>query len=77
MDAGIDKSMESQAIAVVGLAVIVIMGIAILTQFKSSGLVSNETVDSFITGLAIFGTFIGILILGVITKVVINLIRQK
>ena len=64
-----------QALAVVSLAVIDIMGIAVIGGFKDTGLIDNTTADKFIAGLAVFGTFVGILVLAVIGKVVMSLFQ--
>ena len=74
-----NKDMEmlgSYAIAVVSLAVIVIMGIAVLGGFKSTGLITNATADLFITGLVTFGTFIGIIVLAAIGKIIIRMFKH-
>lgn len=78
-----EGSMESQlrtlvgaGAAVVAIAVTVIIGIAILTAFKTTALVDNTTVDLFITGLAIFGSFIGVLVIGVIGKTLLSMFKR-
>lgn len=71
------KKMIGFALALVSLAVITMMGIAVIGGFKDTGLVDNSTADNFISGLAIFGTFIGILALAVIGKVVMALFRTE
>lgn len=76
---GISKNLKllgAAALAVVTLAVVTIMGVAVLTQFKTSGLVDNATVDSFITGLAIFGSFIGVIVIGLIGTIVIKMFKE-
>lgn len=70
------KSLGEYAIAVVVLAVIVVLGIAILGAFKQTGLITNTTVDLFITGLVTFGTFIGLIVLAAIGKIIIKMFRH-
>ena len=70
------KVLSAAAIAVVVIATTVVLGIAILTAFKNTGLVDNTTVDLFITGLGVFGTFIGVIVIGVIGFVLIRLFRK-
>ena len=69
------NSLIGQALAVVSLAVIDLMGIAVINGFKDTGLIDNATATKFVTGLAIFGTFVGILILAVVGKVVMGLFK--
>jgi hypothetical protein len=68
--------MGTYAIALVSLAAIDLTGIAVVTQYKASGLVANATADAFITGLAIFGSFVGVMAISVIGKVVIGLFKK-
>ena len=70
------KSLGEYAIAVVVLAVIVVLGIAILGAFKATQLITNSTVDLFITGLITFGTFIGLIVLAAIGKIIIKMFRH-
>lgn len=67
------KKLVGYSIAVVILAVVVVMGIAVLTGFKNTGLVDNTTAGLFIAGLGVFGTFIGIVVLAVIGKTIIKM----
>lgn len=69
------SNMQKLAVSTVSLAAVVLVGIAVVQGFKDSGKVSNTTADAFIAGLAIFGTFIGIIVLGVVGKVLIGLFR--
>lgn len=71
------KKLQVYAIAVVALAVVTLTGIAVIGQFKSSSLIDNDTADSFSTGLAIFGSFIGILVIAVIGKMVMALFQKS
>lgn len=69
--------LKNSALAVVILSATVLTGLAVVTGFKNTGLVDNTTADLFITGLGIFASFIGIVVLAILGKVVINLFRQK
>jgi len=69
------KSMQGSAIATIGLAVVTVMGIAVLTGFKDSGSISNTTADLFITGLTIFGTFMAVIVLAIVGKIIIGLFK--
>lgn len=88
-DTGDMKKLGYAAIAVVALAVIVVTGIAVLTGYTQVGtytvinntttifdpIIENATVQLFITGLKIFGTFIGVIVLAVIGKAIIKLFK--
>ena len=69
------KKMTVAATAVISLAAITLLGIAVITGFKDTGLVDNTTADRFIVGLGVFGTFIGVLALGIVGKMVISLFK--
>lgn len=72
----LDK-MQGKAIAVVGLAVVTLVGLAIITQFKTSALITNATADLFIAGLTIFGTFMSIIVLALVGKIIIGLFTKS
>lgn len=74
-DVGDMRKLGYAAIAVVSLAIIVVTGIAVLGGFADTGLIDNATVQLFITGLKIFGTFIGVIVLAVIGKAIIKLFK--
>jgi len=74
-DVGDMRKLGVAAIAVVSLAIIVVTGIAVLGGFADTSLIDNETVTLFTTGLKIFGTFIGVIVLAVIGKAIIKLFR--
>jgi len=74
-DSGNLKVLAGSGIALVSLAAITLTGIAIVTGFKESQKVSNTTADLFITGLTLFGTFSGILVLAIIGKAIIGLFK--
>ena len=71
------KVLVGAATAVVAIATTVIIGVAILTAFKTTALVDNTTVDKFIAGLVIFGSFIGVLVIGVIGKTLLSMFRSS
>ena len=58
------------AVGAVGMAITVLTGIAVITGFKSSGQVDNTTADLFIAGLVVFGTFLEIIVLAVVGKII-------
>jgi len=70
------SGLGAYAIGLVSLAAIDLTGIAVVTQYKNSGLVDNTTADQFITGLAIFGAFVGVMAISVIGKIVIGLFKK-
>jgi len=69
------KGLGSEAVGVVTLAAIVLMGIAVVTGFINTLLVENATATAFNTALAIFGTFASILVLAIMGKAVIGLFK--
>jgi len=70
------KDMQSSAIAIVGLSAIVLTGIAVVSGFKDTGLISNATADLFITGLTVFATFVGVIVLAIVGKIIIGLFKK-
>jgi len=70
------KGMSSAAIATVTLAAVSLTGIAVLTGFKDSGSVDNTTADKFISGLAVFGTFMTVITLALVGKIVIGIFKK-
>jgi len=69
--------MSKSAIAVVGLSAVVLTGLAVVTGYKDTGLVANATADKFITGLAIFGTFLAIIVLSLVGKLIVGIFKPK
>jgi hypothetical protein len=69
------KFLAGAGVAVVALATIVITGVAILGGYKDTGLIDNDTADKFIAGLVVFGTFIGIIVLAIVGKVIIGMFK--
>ena len=71
------ESMKGYAIAVGALAVIVMTTIAVIVGFKETNLVDNNVANDFVTGLAIFATFIGVVILAIIGKIIVGLFSDN
>lgn len=72
------KQMMTMAVAIISLAVLVVIGILTLEVVKQTNLMSstgNSTVDTFITGLTYFATFTGILVIGVVGKILIKMYK--
>ena len=67
------KNMAVSAIATTALATVTLTGIAVVQGYKDTGLVANETAEDFIAGLAIFGTFMTIITLALVGKIIISL----
>ena len=67
--------MQASAVAVVGLSAVVLVGLAVVQGFRDTGLVDNATADAFIAGLAIFGTFLAIIVLAIVGKIIIGLFK--
>jgi ABC-type dipeptide/oligopeptide/nickel transport system permease component len=67
------KQLIPYSVIVVSLAVIVVVSIAVLTGYKDTGLVDNTAVDKFIAGLVVFGTFIGVIVLALVGKIIIGM----
>jgi len=70
------SGMQASAIAVVGLSAVTLTGLAVVSGFKDTGLVDNTTADNFITGLAIFGTFMAVIVLALVGKIIIGLFKK-
>ena len=68
--------MQASAVAVVGLSAVTLTGLAVISGFKDTGLVDNTTADAFTTGLAIFGTFMAVIVLALVGKIIIGLFRK-
>jgi len=65
------------AVSIVALAVAVVTGTAVLGGFKSTNLVNNTTTNLFITGMAYFGTFMGVIVLAIVGKSIVNMFVGK
>ena len=70
------KMMSAYAVATVSLAAVTLVGIAVVTQFKASALIDNSTADDFIAGLAIFGSFMSVITIALVGKIVISLFKN-
>ena len=70
------RNLAVVAAAVGALAIIDLMAIAVVTGFKNTGLVDNGTADKFITGLTVFATFTGVIVIALVGKIVISLFRK-
>jgi len=71
------KKLAGYAIATVTVAASTVLGIAILEGFKGSATgIDNDTVELFITGLTVFGTFMSIITLSLVGKTVIGLFKS-
>ena len=70
------SNMQASAIAVVGLAAVTLTGLAVVTGFKDTNLVDNSTAEAFISGLAIFGTFMAVIVLALVGKIIIGLFKK-
>ena len=71
------KNMQGSAIAVVGLSAVTLTGLAVVTGYKETLLVNNATADKFIAGLTIFGTFLAIIILSLVGKIIVGIFRRS
>lgn len=69
--------MSKGAIAVGTLAAVTLVTLAVITGFKDSGQVTNATADLFITGVTIFATFTGVIVLALVGKIIIGLFKQS
>ena len=68
--------LKGYAIAVGALAVVDMTTIAVVIGFKDTNLVDNTTADKFVTGLTIFATFVGVIILALIGKIIVGLYKE-
>ena len=69
------KQLSASLIATVSLAVIDLVGIAIVTKMKENSLVDNTTADQFVTGLTLVAGFIGLIILVLVGAFLIKIVR--
>lgn len=68
-------NMSKSAIAVVGLSAVTLTGLAVVGGYKATGLIDNTTADRFTAGLAIFGTFLAIIVLSLVGKVIVGIFK--
>jgi len=82
------RNMGLAALAFVGVAIISVLGIIVLSQFKDSTATipgagvngttgtRNATIDAWIAAVVIFGTFATIIALVIVTKVIIEIVKR-
>jgi len=70
------KELGGSVLIIIAVAVASVMGIAVLQGFKDTNTVDNTTVDLFIAGIALVGSFIGIIMLAIIGKIVIGMFKN-
>jgi len=71
------NNMSKAAIAVGSLAAVTLVSIAVVNGFKDTGLIDNTTAEKFVTGLTVFGTFVGVIVLALVGKIVIGLFSRQ
>jgi hypothetical protein len=71
------NTMKTGAIAVGVMAAVVLTTLAVIGGFKDTGLVDNATAVLFVNGLKIFGTFVGVVVLALVGKVIIGMFTSK
>jgi len=73
------KMMSVFAAGLVVLAIVSVVGIVVLAEFKTSISTTttqvNTTIDLFIAGIAVFGSFATILALIMIAKIILRLLK--
>ena len=68
--------MINGAIAVGSLTAVVLTTLAVASGFKDTNLVDNSTADKFIAGLTIFGTFVGVVVLALVGRIVVKIFKS-
>ena len=87
------RYMKTAAIAIMVLAVVSLISMAIIGAFKGltiatgysnvtnttiyTELVPNATADKFIAGIAYFGTFVGIIVLAIVGKILVGMFKGR
>jgi len=71
------KDLKDNALSLVVLGVVVLMGLAVIQGFQNTNLVDNATATSFITGLGYFGTFAGIIAIALVGVGIISMFIKK
>lgn len=71
------KPLIGGAMAVGVMAAVTLLSIAIITGYKDTGQVDNATADNFITGIAVFATFIGVIVLAIVGKAVMRIMATQ
>lgn len=73
MGAGALSELKPGLLVIVSLAVVTLMGMAVITGFKTTKQVTNATADQFTTGLAITAGFISVVVLALMGRTVMKL----
>lgn len=68
--------LTSAAVAVGGMAAIVLTSLAVISGYKDTGAVSNDTADKFVAGIAIFATFVAVIILAIVGKAIYGMFKD-
>jgi len=71
------SNMRKDAVAVGSLAAVVLVTLAVIGGFKNTNLIDNATADLFTTGLTIFATFVGVIVLAIVGKMVVSLFKDS
>lgn len=71
------NKLQVAAVALATLAAVTLTGIAVVSGFKDTNLVDNDTADLFITGMTIFATFSSVIALALVGKIIVNIFRTK
>lgn len=77
------STMAKDAVAVLALSAITLTALAVVTGYKQSGALgegltgnaTNASADKFIAGLAIFGTFMAIIVLALVGKIIVKIFK--
>lgn len=60
-------------LALVGIGIVMLMGIAVVTGFKETGKVSNDTADDIITAITVGSGFLAVVILALFGKAIMKM----
>jgi len=71
------KKMMASVIAVGGIAIITLTSIAVVTGFRNNSLIDNTTANYFITGLTLIGSFMEIIVLSFLGKLIWGMWRAN
>lgn len=71
------KPLIGGAMAVGVLAAVTLLSIAIINGYKDTGQVDNSTADNFITGIVVFATFVGVIVLAIVGKAVMKIMASQ
>ena len=79
--------MGTAAVALIALAAITLVGIAVVTGFKDTGIFTNTsgvtnatfttTADKFITGLTVFASFSSVIALAIVGKLIVSMFTKQ